>query len=135
MTPSPVDLPDPGIKPGSPAFQVDSLPTELSKKPYLVGKRALRNTMVATVNCQCSVNSFDFLSSQHLPHSILGNCGLLEVFLHFFHMLTMISWSSSELDHHNFIFWQMNTEVDPSNFHLVVFTVLYNLLSLNVTCF
>ena len=27
--PSPVDLPDPGIEPGSPALQVDSLPTEL----------------------------------------------------------------------------------------------------------
>ena len=31
--PSPVDLPDPGIKPGSPALQADSLPTELSEKP------------------------------------------------------------------------------------------------------
>ena len=30
--PFPVDLPDPGIKPGSPALQVDSLPTELSGK-------------------------------------------------------------------------------------------------------
>ena len=30
--PSPVDLPDPGIEPGSPALQVDSLPTELSGK-------------------------------------------------------------------------------------------------------
>ena len=30
--PSPVDLPDPGIEPGSPALQVDSLPTELSEK-------------------------------------------------------------------------------------------------------
>ena len=28
-----VDLPDPGIKPGSPALQVDSLPTELSGSP------------------------------------------------------------------------------------------------------
>ena len=27
--PSPEDLPDPGIEPGSPALQVDSLPTEL----------------------------------------------------------------------------------------------------------
>ena len=27
------DLPDPGIKPGSPALQVDSLPTQLSGKP------------------------------------------------------------------------------------------------------
>ena len=30
---SPADLPNPGIKPGSPALQVDSLPTELSGKP------------------------------------------------------------------------------------------------------
>jgi len=28
-----MDLPDPGIKPGSPALQADSLPTELSGKP------------------------------------------------------------------------------------------------------
>ena len=32
--PSPGDLPNPGIKPGFPALQVDSLPTELSGKPY-----------------------------------------------------------------------------------------------------
>ena len=31
--PSPGDLLDPGIKPGSPALQADSLPTELSGKP------------------------------------------------------------------------------------------------------
>ena len=31
--PSPADLPDPGIKPGSPALQADSLPTELSGSP------------------------------------------------------------------------------------------------------
>ena len=31
--PSPVDLPNPGIEPGSPALQVDSLSTELSGKP------------------------------------------------------------------------------------------------------
>ena len=30
--PSPVDLPDPGIKPGSPALQADSLTIELSEK-------------------------------------------------------------------------------------------------------
>ena len=33
LIPSPVDLPDPGIKPGSPALQADSLPTELPGKP------------------------------------------------------------------------------------------------------
>ena len=31
--PSPADLPDPGIELGSPALQVDYLPTELSGKP------------------------------------------------------------------------------------------------------
>ena len=28
------DLPDPGIEPGSPALEADSLPTELSEKLY-----------------------------------------------------------------------------------------------------
>ena len=31
--PSPGDLPNPGIEPGSPAFQADSLPSELPGKP------------------------------------------------------------------------------------------------------
>ena len=30
------DLPNPGIKPGSPALPVDSLPTELAKSPIYV---------------------------------------------------------------------------------------------------
>ena len=33
--PSPGDLPDPGIEPGSPALQADSLPTELRGKPTI----------------------------------------------------------------------------------------------------
>ena len=32
--PSPGDLPHPGIKPRIPALQADSLPTELSRKPF-----------------------------------------------------------------------------------------------------
>ena len=35
-SPSPGDLPDPEIKPRSPALQVDSLPTELLGKPLLL---------------------------------------------------------------------------------------------------
>ena len=35
--PSPGDLPNPGIKPRSPALQADSLPTELSGKPRVTG--------------------------------------------------------------------------------------------------
>ena len=33
--PSPGDLPNPGIEPGSPVPQADSLPTELQEKPSL----------------------------------------------------------------------------------------------------
>ena len=36
--PSPADLPDPGLEPGSPAPQVDSLPTELSGKQVIAMK-------------------------------------------------------------------------------------------------
>jgi len=32
--PSPEDLPDPGIKPGSPTLQADSLPSEPPGKPH-----------------------------------------------------------------------------------------------------
>ena len=45
--PSPGDHPDPGIEPGSPALQVDSLPAELSGEPlpfYILG-------FVSAVSC------------------------------------------------------------------------------------
>ena len=34
LYPHPGDLPNPGIEPGSPALQVDSLPVELPEKPF-----------------------------------------------------------------------------------------------------
>jgi len=37
--PSPGDLPEPGIKPESPALQVDSLPSEPPGKPIQENKR------------------------------------------------------------------------------------------------
>ena len=36
MFPSPGNLPDPGMEPGSPALQADSLPSEPLGKPYEV---------------------------------------------------------------------------------------------------
>ena len=39
--PSPGDLPNPGIKPRSPALQVDSLPAELQGKPKYTGVGSL----------------------------------------------------------------------------------------------
>ena len=37
--PPPGDLPNPGVEPGSPALQVDSLPTEQSGKPPIQSER------------------------------------------------------------------------------------------------
>ena len=36
--PSPKDLPDPGIEPGCPALQADSLPSELQARPRVEGE-------------------------------------------------------------------------------------------------
>ena len=38
LFPSPVDLPNPGIKPGSPALQTDAFPSEPPGKPWTTGK-------------------------------------------------------------------------------------------------
>ena len=48
--PSPVDLPNPGIEPGSPALQVDSLPGELSGKPRELTKYLVEG-MTGSVLC------------------------------------------------------------------------------------
>ena len=39
--PAPADLPDPGIKPGSPAFQADSLPAELPGKSLFINSHTV----------------------------------------------------------------------------------------------
>ena len=45
--PSPGDLPDPGIEPGSPELQADSLPTELCGKP-LPSRRHYSSALIIT---------------------------------------------------------------------------------------
>ena len=40
--PSPGDLPNPGIEPGSPALQADSFPTELKGSPNFTGSHILK---------------------------------------------------------------------------------------------
>ena len=39
--PAPVDLPDSGIKPRSPALQADSLPAELPEKPLFINSHTV----------------------------------------------------------------------------------------------
>ena len=71
----PVDLPDPGIEPGSPALQADSLPTELSGKPNLKFKMVcvcaqLVNFSYLQNSVSCSISSLH--EAGQMTHS-LGN--------------------------------------------------------------
>ena len=43
--PSPGDLPDPGIEPGSPTLQTDALPSEPPGKPICLGKDTGKNQL------------------------------------------------------------------------------------------
>ena len=44
--PSPGNLPDPGIEPGSPALQVDALPSEPSGSPFIGRAKAKMETPI-----------------------------------------------------------------------------------------
>ena len=43
--PSPGDLSDPGIEPGSPTLQADSLPSQLSGKPAAAAAKSLQSCL------------------------------------------------------------------------------------------
>ena len=60
--PSPGDLPDPGIEPGSPALQADSLPSEPLGKP----KIALALVWTAVFHMFLSFNAHSQLPGDHL---------------------------------------------------------------------
>ena len=55
--PSPGDLPDPGIEPGSPTLQADTLPSEPPGKPIKANEKVLWTT-----------SSIQFSSVQLLSH-------------------------------------------------------------------
>ena len=69
--PSPVDLPDPGIKPGSPALQVDCLPAELPMKPQIITSiiNILRKNKMESLNT--------WLKSQRKLACLRGKRGFL----------------------------------------------------------
>ena len=48
--PSPGDLPDPGIKPRSPALQTDALPSEPPGKPVTAGLGAILKHRKSSIN-------------------------------------------------------------------------------------
>ena len=81
--PSPGDIPDPGIEPGSPAVQADSLPSEPLGKPFSV-------LGVGFLVLSCSELTEPFSSKSH--------AFLLQwkTFLYYFYPLTLIP---SALDH------------------------------------
>ena len=78
--PSPGDLPDPGVKPRSPALQADSLPIELRGKPTISTSITITVTTTASVMAGCRRQRLVCLTQcilLKLPHSILTR--ILEV--------------------------------------------------------
>ena len=61
--PSPGDLPNPGIKPGSPAFQADSLPTELWLTEGETGSILMSGAMFSKSLIQFSVDGWGCVPS------------------------------------------------------------------------
>ena len=53
LFPSPGDLPDPGVEPGSPALKADSLPSEPPGKPHILCPACLPKSICWTCNPQC----------------------------------------------------------------------------------
>ena len=64
--PSPGDLPNPGIEPGSPALQADSLLTELQGKPSETMTRAkMKGRIVTILSSICSC--YYYFQNSHIP--------------------------------------------------------------------
>ena len=57
--PSPGDLPNPGIKPGSPALQADALPSEPPGKPPYLLTYQVPTTMSSTKECKKVKNNIE----------------------------------------------------------------------------
>ena len=107
--PSPGDLPDPEIEPRSPAFQVDSLPSEL------LGLLALSTIFSLVVNTclggdAMRLSKFCFSSSFHPPILAFIRVSCLQQLLlwsvPFIAMMFSISLCPSTFIHWNFILWK-----------------------------
>ena len=75
--PSPGDLRDPGIEPGSPALQADSLPSEPPGKPVgsLCILFSLMHTFFSAPTLRCCTQTFSSRGEQGLL--LVAACGLL----------------------------------------------------------
>ena len=77
--PSPADLPEPGIKPGSPALQADSLPFELFYKKEETGKavRRVQQDQSPHQGALCAMKEESPNGTSGKPEGSCGGCGLL----------------------------------------------------------
>ena len=68
--PSPGDLPAPGMKPGSPALQADSLPSELQESPGLTFiQRLIRNFLVEeAISIHSNIVGLAHLGKRYISH-------------------------------------------------------------------
>ena len=103
-----MDLPNPGIEPGSPALQMGSLPTELSGKTFHLIVQAyidfhligLSENFVIFLKCPklSHLNSVGSRESMHLEMKSFVLCANLKFFPHFF-VLTFLKFSKLYFAH------------------------------------
>ena len=86
-SPSPGDLPDPGIKPGSPALQADALPSKPPGKPFMFYREA--KCFEQTFSCICGEKSdiFQRIKSWCLIKNKAPYIELLKGIVHFCYLL------------------------------------------------
>ena len=72
---SPGDLPYPGIEPGSPVLQADSLPSEPPGKPILTGKMPNSALPLIFTSCESFTTKTTSFQPSQLCHSFARNLG------------------------------------------------------------
>ena len=98
--PSPGDLPDPGIKPGSPALQADSLPSEPPEKPILTILSSKYRLLISGIYIGASLEKNPLEKGTATHSSILAWRGRKELNTteRLTHALLSIGYLSSILD-------------------------------------
>ena len=77
--PSPADLPNPGIEPGPPALQADSLPTELSGKSISNGWDPLNHARMNYINDSAVIYNLLIIPYMFYLSSCTKKCGVTKL--------------------------------------------------------
>ena len=108
LIPSAADLPNPGIEPGSPALQVDSLPTEISGKPCQYMQRC--SNLLSVRHIQITIVVRSILPLSIYPYIYTYICLCVYIYIWLLYMCTL-DWQASKLSDTNERSGEMGTVI------------------------